>query len=160
MGRISIRKKIKKILEAEPDVKTVAMVFHKTSTEMVNTVKKTERICKKYNKWFFVDCVSAGARELIDVVDFNITLATSAGNKCLGAYPGSAYVCSKKEAQDTLTLEKGKNVYLNLAKHYIAAEKNNQTPNTPNVNLFWALDVALDNALANGGIEARVNGSD
>ena len=50
----------------------------------------------------------------------------------------------------------GKNVYLNLAKHYIKAKTDNQTPNTPNVNLFWALRTALDNALADGGVEARV----
>ena len=38
----------------------------------------------------------------------------------------------------------GKNVYLNLAKHYIYARDKNQTPNTPNVNLFWALEAALE----------------
>ncbi len=148
--------KIEEMLAANPEVKTVAMVFHETSTGMVNPVKAVGEVAKKYNKWFFVDCVSAAAGELIDVVDMNITFATSVGGKCLGAYPGSAYICGKREAYETLTPAMGKNVYLNLAKHYAAAEKNNQTPNTPNVNLFWALDVALDNALADGGVEARV----
>lgn len=148
--------KIEEMLAANPEVKTVAMVFHETSTGMVNPVKAVGEIAKKYNKWFFVDCVSAAAGELIDVVDMNITFATSVGGKCLGAYPGSAYICGKREAYEALTPAMGKNVYLNLAKHYAAAEKNNQTPNTPNVNLFWALDVALDNALADGGVEARV----
>ena len=86
----------------------------------------------------------------------NITFATSVGGKCLGAYPGSAYICGKKAAFETLKPEMGKSVYLNLAKHYEYAEKKNQTPNTPNVNLFWALEAALDNALADGGVEARV----
>ena len=66
-------------------------------------------------------------------------------------------ICMRKiDALETLTPEMGKNVYLNLAKHYIKAKTDNQTPNTPNVNLFWALRTALDNALADGGVEARV----
>ena len=144
------------MMASDPDIKVVAMVFHETSTGMINPVKEVGKLAAKYNKWYFVDCVSAAAGELIDIVDFNITFATSVGGKCLGAYPGSAYICGKKAAFETLTPQMGRNVYLNLAKHYEAAEKKNQTPNTPNVNLFWALDVALDNALADGGVEARV----
>lgn len=148
--------KIEEVMAGNPDVKVVAMVYHETCTGMVNPVKVVGDLTKKYNKWFFVDCVSAAAGELIDIVDMNITFATSVGGKCLGAYPGSAYICGKREAFETLKPEMGKNVYLNLAKHYVMAETKNQTPNTPNVNLFWALDVALDNALADGGVEARV----
>ncbi len=148
--------KVEKMMSEDEDIKVVAMVFHETSTGMINPVKEVGKLAEKYNKWYFVDCVSAAAGELIDIVDFNITFATSVGGKCLGAYPGSAYICGKKSAFETLTPDMGKNVYLNLAKHYESAEKKNQTPNTPNVNLFWALDTALDNALADGGIEARV----
>lgn len=148
--------KVEKLLEANPDVKVIAMVYHETSTGMINPVKAVGELAEKYGKWLYVDCVSAAAGELIDVKEMNITFATSVGGKCLGAYPGSAYICGRREALDTLTPEMGKNVYLNLAKHYQKAEACNQTPNTPNVNLFWALDVALDNALADGGVEARV----
>ncbi len=148
--------KVEEMMAADPAIKVVAMVCHETSTGMINPVKAVGQLADKYNKWFFVDCVSAAAGELIDVVDFHITFATSVGGKCLGAYPGSAYICGKIDAFETLTPEMGRNVYLNLAKHYISARDKNQTPNTPNVNLFWALDVALDNALADGGVEARV----
>ena len=142
--------KIEEVMAANPDVKVVAMVFHETCTGMVNPVKAVGDLCKKYNKWYFVDCVSAAAGERIDVIDMNITFCTSVGGKCLGAFPGSAYICGKKEALETLTPEMGRNVYLNLAKHYSNAVKNNQTPNTPNVNLFWALNQALTNILEEG----------
>lgn len=155
-GEVPSLDKVEEMMAADPDIKVVAMVYHETSTGMVNPVKAVGQIARKYNKWYFVDCVSAAAGEDIDIVDFNITFATSVGGKCLGAYPGSAYICGKKEAFETLTPEMGRNVYLNLAKHYTYAETKNQTPNTPNVNLFWALETALDNALADGGIEARV----
>ena len=78
---------------SNPAVKVIAMVFHETSTGMVNPVKAVGELAKKYDKWFFVDCVSAAAGENIDIVDMNITFATSVGGKCLGAYPGSAYRC-------------------------------------------------------------------
>ncbi len=142
--------KIEKLIEANPKVKVVAMVCHETSTGMINPVKAVGELCKKYGKWYFVDCVSAAAGENIDIVDFNITFATSVGGKCLGAFPGSAYICAKKEALETLTPGMGKNVYLNLAKHYSSAVEKNQTPNTPNVNVFWALNQALANVLEEG----------
>ena len=100
--------KIEEMLAANPEVKTVAMVFHETSTGMVNPVKAVGEVAKKYNKWFFVDCVSAAAGELIDVVDMNITFATSVGGKCLGAYPGSAYICGKREAYEKPSVKRKK----------------------------------------------------
>lgn len=142
--------KIEKLIQDNPNVKTVAMVFHETSTGMINPVKEVGTLCEKYGKWFFVDSVSAAAGEQIDVKDLKITLTTSVGGKCLGAFPGSAYVCAKEEVLRSLTKEQGKNVYLNLAKHYASAKESHQTPNTPNVTLFWALNQALTNLLSEG----------
>ncbi|MGE5630538.1 MAG: pyridoxal-phosphate-dependent aminotransferase family protein [Caulobacteraceae bacterium] len=142
--------KIEKLIAANPKVKVVAMVFHETSTGMINPVKEVGALCKKYNKWFYVDSVSAAAGEYIDVVDNNITFTSSVGGKCVGAFPGSAYICAKEEVLKSITKEQGKNVYLNLAKHYASAKESHQTPNTPNVTLFWALNKALTNILEEG----------
>ena len=65
-----------------------------------------------------------------------MTFATTVGGKCIGAYPGSAIICFKEKAVQELDARMGKNVYLNLYRHYEKAQSSDQTPNTPNVNLF------------------------
>ncbi len=148
--------KIEELIKANPKVKVVAMVYHETSTGMINPVKAVGELCKKYDKWFYVDCVSAAGGEMISLPECNITLASSVGGKCVGAFPGSAYLCGKEEVLASLTPEQGKNVYLNLAKHYASAKSSHQTPNTPNVTLFWALNQALTNIL-DEGLASQVN---
>ena len=141
---------VEKAVAASGKATAVHMVFHETSTSMINPVKAVGEIADKYGKMFCVDCVSAAGGEDIDIVDMKITFATSVGGKCVGAYPGSAYVCGKKDVMDKLTSSMGRNIYLNLARHYIMAVTRRQTPNTPNVTLFWALNTALTNILDEG----------
>ena len=62
----------------------------------------------------------------------------------------SAIICFKEKAVQELDAEMGKNVYLNLYRHYEKAQSSDQTPNTPNVNLFWALEAAIDGILSEG----------
>ena len=147
---------IEKMMAEHPEVKVVAMVFHETCTGMINPVKAVGELTKKYGKRLFVDCVSAAGGENIDVCDKNIDICTSVGGKCLGAYPGSAYICAKKDLLESLTAGQCRNVYLSLYKHYQSAKTTSQTPNTPNVNLFWPLNVALTNALEDETLAGRI----
>lgn len=146
---------IEKLLQENPQVKVVAMVFHETSTGMINPVYEVGQLCKKYNKYLSVDTVSAAGGENVDVVKNNISVCTSVGGKCVGAFPGSAYVCARRELLDSLTADQCKNVYLSLYKHYHTALTTHQTPNTPNVTLFWALNTALTNIM-NVGLENQI----
>jgi len=147
---------IEKAMAEHPNVKVVAMVFHETSTGMINPVAEVGALCRKYNKIFSIDCVSAAGGQNIDVVQNNISVCTSVGGKCVGAYPGSAYVCAKKELLESLTADQCKNVYLSLYKHYQSAVTVHQTPNTPNVNLFWPLNTALTNILEDETLACRI----
>ncbi len=141
---------IEKALQDNPSVKVVAMVFHETCTGMINPVGEVGKLCRKYAKLFFADCVSAAGGEFVNVVQNNIDVATSVGGKCVGAFPGSAFVIAKREVLDGLEPNQGKNVYLNLYRHYMNARTTHQTPNTPNLTLFWPLNVALTNILEEG----------
>ncbi|WP_298034079.1 alanine--glyoxylate aminotransferase family protein [uncultured Dysosmobacter sp.] len=147
---------VENMMAAHPEVTVVAMVFHETCTGMINPVPQVGALCKKYGKLFSVDCVSAAAGEHIRVVDNNIAIAASVGGKCLGAFPGSAYICARKELLRSLTADQCKNVYLSLYKHYQSSITSHQTPNTPNVNLFWPLNVALTNALDDETLDGRI----
>lgn len=148
--------KAEEALKENPDVSVMAMVFHETSTGMINPVGEIGRLAVKYGKIFFVDCVSAAGGEFIDVVNNNIDICTSVAGKCLGGFPGSAYVCARESLLRRISAEQGKNVYLNLGKHYEIAKKSHQTPNTPNVTLFWALNKALEQILEVEGLENRI----
>ncbi len=147
---------IKEALVKNPNIKVVAMVFHETSTGMINPVYEVGQLCKEYNKIFFSDCVSATGGENVDMVKNNIDIATSVGGKCVGAFPGSAYICAKESLLKSIKEEDCKNVYLNLYKHYHYASTVKQTPNTPNLTLFWALNVALANIL-DKGLDKRID---
>ena len=147
---------IEKAMVEHPQVKIVAMVFHETSTGMINPVKEVGALCKKHRKLLSVDCVSAAAGEDIDVKRDNISICTSVGGKCVGAYPGSAFVCAKISVLESLTADQCKNVYLSLYKHYQSAVTAHQTPNTPNVNLFWPLNTALTNIFDDETLEGRI----
>ena len=148
--------KIEEALKANPKITYICMVFHETSTGMINPVHEVGELAKKYGKRLFVDCVSAAAGQFIDVVNNNIDICTSVGGKCLGAFPGAAYICAKKDLLESVPASQGKNVYLNLGKHYDIAKSNHQTPNTPNVTLFWALDAALDWTLERETLAGRI----
>ena len=148
---------IEEMMAKHQEIKVVAMVFHETSTGMINPVAEVGALCKKYGKLLFVDCVSAAGGQNIDVVMNNIAIATSVGGKCLGAFPGSAYVCAQKDLFDSVNPDQCKNVYLSLYKHYTNARAAHQTPNTPNVNLFWPLNVALTNIFEEETLIGRIS---
>ena len=141
---------VERALLDHPHVAVVAMVFHETSTGMINPVKEIGALCQKYARRFYVDAVSAAAGERINLVEDHIDLITSVGGKCLGAFPGAAYICARESLLMELKEEQCKNVYLNLYRHYHQAFTAHQTPNTPNVTLFWALNKALSNILDRG----------
>lgn len=147
---------IEQKIAANAMVKVVAVVYHETSTGMINPIPALGKLCRKYGKLLYVDCVSAAAGQDIDVVRDNIDICTSVGGKCLGAFPGSAYICAKKSVLKDITADQCKTVYLSLYKHYQSAITAHQTPNTPNVNLFWPLNQALTNVLEEETLEGRI----
>ncbi|MBL7064557.1 MAG: alanine--glyoxylate aminotransferase family protein [Anaerolineae bacterium] len=142
---------IEAALAANERIQWVCVVFHETSTGMRNPVREIGRLVARHGRKFFVDCVSAVGGEDIDVVRDNVDVCTGTPNKALGGLPGASFVVARRSSVPALGTEvPRRNIYLNLQRHIAMAEERNQTPNTPSVTMFVALDAALEELMEEG----------
>jgi len=128
----------------------VAMVHHETSTGMLNSLEKIGAIVKANGAMFIVDCVSSAGAEVIDLEKYHIAFCSSSSAKAIGSYPGLSFVVGKTVEFKKLKHLPVKSTYLNLDKFYQFIKNYSQTPNTPAVPLFFALEQTLTNILDEG----------
>jgi 2-aminoethylphosphonate-pyruvate transaminase len=123
----------------------VAMVYHETSTSMINDYKKVSELCKKYGKILMVDTISAIGGEPYDASLVNIT--TGASNKAIGGAPVLSFACF----DEGLMYEFESRVkHLDLIQYYVKSTILNETPNTPPIPLYYAFNAALNEVLEEG----------
>jgi 2-aminoethylphosphonate-pyruvate transaminase len=144
--------RIESFLTRDRSIHGVAMVHHETSTGMLNPLAGVTALAKRHQKTMLVDAVSSLGAEAIDMKDIGF-LAGSAG-KCLHAYPGVAFVFVSKAEAAKLRHKHPSSLYLDL-HNTLSLEEKDDTPFTPAVQLFYALDAALDE-LAEEGLSRRI----
>ena len=128
----------------------VAMVHHETSSGMLNSLEKVGALSKANGAMFIVDCVSSAGAEIIDMEKCHIAFSSSSSSKAIGSYPGLSFVIGAKKEFEKLKFLPVKSIYLNLYKFYHFIKTVSQTPNTPAIPLFFALEQALINILSRG----------
>ncbi len=132
------------------EIDIVAMVHHETSSGMLNPLEKVGALSKAYGVMYIVDCVSSAGAEVIDMEKCHIAFCSSSSSKAIGSYSGLSFVIGKIEEFEKLKYLPVKTTYLNLYKFYHFINTVSQTPNTPAVHLFYALEQALINILNEG----------
>ncbi len=132
------------------DIDVVAMAHHETSSGMLNPLEEIGALCKAYSALFVVDCVSSAGAEVIDMEKCHIAFCSSSSSKAIGSYSGLSFVMGRTDEFEKLKDIPVKLVYLNLYNFYYFIKNHSQTPNTPTVHLFFALEQALKNILNEG----------
>jgi 2-aminoethylphosphonate-pyruvate transaminase len=128
----------------------VAMVHHETCSGMLNPIEKVGALSKATGAMFIVDGVSSAGAEAIKMEKCHIAFCSSSSSKAIASYPGLSFVVGEKEEFEKLKNISAKTVYLNLYKFYHFINTVSQTPNTPAIPLFYALEQALINILDEG----------
>ncbi len=141
---------VEQVLERDGDITAIVMVCHETSTSVVNPVTAVGRLAKRHGKRYFVDAVSAVGGEDLDVVRDNIDFCTCSSNKCLASLAGVGIICVRRRIVEDLAETKPRIAYLNLGSLYRFSENLHQTPNTPSVTMFIALEAAVKRLLKEG----------
>ncbi len=146
---------VEALLDADPSIGAVAMIRHETSVGLLNPVAAIGKLCRARDLLLVVDAVSALGAEELDVVADNIDLCFSSSNKCLHAVAGVAFICVAPRVWPVIEATRPRSYYLDLRRYRRAKQELGQTPFTPAVSAFFALETALDELAEGGGVAAR-----
>lgn len=139
-------------LRANPDVAVVAMVHHETSVGLLNPVGAIGALCREYDALLLVDAVSSLGAEDLDVVRDNIDICYASANKCLHAISGAGFICVSPRVWQRIEHIRPRSYYLDLRRYRRYVEELAQTPFTPAVSTYFALDAACSEFLADGHV--------
>lgn len=140
---------VEKVLGEDEGIKAIAVVHHETTTGMLNPLNEIGKLAKRYGKILFVDAISSVGAEKLSMKKDNIDFCVGDPNKCIQSIPGVSFVCFKKSTLEKFRGKTPKVFYLDMIKLY-DFQKSDDTPFTPAVQAFYALDVALDELLKEG----------
>lgn len=121
----------------------LAIVYHETTTGLLNPLDTIGPMAKKYGLITIVDAVSAYCGIPMNLKELGIDFMASTSNKNIQGMAGIGFViCNKKELEKTKDIPI-RNYYLNLYDQYQYFQKTKQTRFTPPVQTFYALRQAI-----------------
>jgi 2-aminoethylphosphonate-pyruvate transaminase len=120
-----------------------AVVYHETTTGLLNPVPELCRFCHQHGVTTIVDAVSAFAAIPIDMDRDCIDFMASTSNKNIQGMAGAAFVFCRPEALEKIRSYPMRSYYLNLWDQHQHFIKTAQTRFTPPVQILYALRQAI-----------------
>ncbi|MCJ7575275.1 MAG: alanine--glyoxylate aminotransferase family protein [Dehalococcoidia bacterium] len=138
-----------KALKTHGDIKAVLVTHNETSTGVTNDIKEISAVVKKFDKLLLVDAISSLGCIDLPTDDWNCDIVVTASQKGWMVPPGLAMVSANEKAWQAHAKAKMPRYYFDFSKAKDFLQKG-QTPWTPAVSIFYALDVTLDLMLSEG----------
>ncbi len=136
--------------------KVLTLVHNETSTGILNPAKEIGKLTKKYDALFIMDGITSIGGDDVRIDEWGVDIAVTGSQKCIAAPPGLSMVSVSERAFEVM---KGMDLmpyYLDLKAYKKSADKDStQTPYTPAVSLFFALQESL-HIVKEEGMEARI----
>lgn len=141
-------------LKKDRGIAVVAMVHHETSTGVLNPVYAIGKLCKRYRKLYLLDSISALGGEDLDFKKANVDLCVGTANKCIEGVPGVSFVLVSKKSLPALNKVRARSLYFHIPSN-LEGQAKGEPLFTPAVQIFYALDCALDE-LIREGVRCRI----
>lgn len=141
----------------ESNAQVLGMVYNETSYGVRNHVQEICKYAKGKGMLVIIDGISAWPGTPFDFTEFAVDGFVTGSQKGIGAPPGMALLGLSRAAVERYSPRDDiPSYYLNLKRHQKRYLKDHQTPNTPAISLFWALQKAFDILDAKGGLVSAV----
>ncbi len=127
----------------ESGAKVVTIVHNETSTGILNPVKEVATLAKKYDALVIMDGISSIGGVDAPIDKWGIDIAIAGSQKCVAAPPGLVAISVSDRAWERMEDTRAP-YYLDLKEYQRYANKEvTQTPYTPAIPLFFALQESL-----------------
>jgi aspartate aminotransferase-like enzyme len=131
----------------------ITVVHSETSTGALNDIRAISDCAHRHGAVCLVDSVSGLAGAEVHFDDWKLDYLLTGSQKALALPPGISFAVASPAFVDQANGASARGVYFDLVE-LDAYARRNQTPSTPALSLFYALEVQLK-SIAEEGIEAR-----
>ena len=140
---------VREALQENPSVKAVLVTHNETSTGVTNDLAPISKVVKEFDKLLVVDAVSSLSSIPFCADEWDCDVVVSGSQKGWMVPPGLAFVSVSPRGWEANKEAKIPRFYFDLgsAKRYY---ERGQTPWTPAVSIYYAMDVALEKMMAEG----------
>ena len=141
-------------LAADPALTHVAAVHCETTSGILNPIAEIANVTAGRGRRLIIDAMSTFGALPLDAREVPFDAAVASANKCLEGVPGMGFAIIGTEALAT-SRGNAHSLSLDLFDQWTAMEGNGQWRFTPPTHVVAALDAALDQLEAEGGVAAR-----
>jgi len=142
---------LERSLEKNPDTKAVYIVTNETSSgAMCHWLKEAGDLTSKYGAFLVADAVSNWGADKMPLEDYNIDFIATGSQKSCAAPPGLAMIALSKRYKEQMFKDPQKLHFLNLPRYIKMSDKVKQTPFTPCLPVYFALNKAFDIMIEEG----------
>ena len=130
--------------------KAMFLVHNETSTGVaVPYVKEAARLAREHGAFSVIDAISSLGGYSIPVDDWGIDMCVTGSQKCIAAPPGAALISVGEKVKAFLKSSPPKSRYFDIPR-YLEYGAKGETPFTPALPVYYALDEALKELLEEG----------
>ena len=150
LGSIPTLDEIEEAAKKAGSVKAIYVVYNETSPGATyRQIKEVSDIASKYGAFMVVDAISIFGGDELPQDKWNIDIVVAGSQKCLSMPPGLALLGVSERVRKYIQTNPPPTAYFNIAR-YIEYGERGETPYTPAIPLFYALEEALEMILEEG----------
>ncbi|MFN3910215.1 MAG: pyridoxal-phosphate-dependent aminotransferase family protein [Candidatus Anstonellaceae archaeon] len=124
--------------------KLLCLTHHETSPGILNKISEVCRYAKEKGMLTLVDGTSAFPAYMFSHEKDSVDFYSWASQKAAGCPPGIAVISLSFEAIKAIEKSPVRSNYLNLKEYIKKQNENFETPTTPAISLFWALEKSIE----------------
>ena len=141
-------------LGADAAITHVVVVHCETTSGVLNPVEEVAAVVARRGRRLLIDAMSAFGALPLDARRVPFDAVVASANKCLEGVPGVGFAIVRREALEEARGQ-APSLSLDLHDQWTSMEKNGQWRFTPPTHVIAALDRALDQHAAEGGVAGR-----